>query len=130
MNTFHTMYEHVRDGGSLYVLEQENDKAYVSTAPSGNNCICNYADMKYVMQEIRILESADNYLPDAMKTHRNENGKLYQIGGSTENGNVDVTMSLDDSGLRTMVKQSDIEYVSMVEQDFFRRPSIVFQKTE
>lgn len=28
-------------------------------------------------------------------------------------------MSLDDPGLRTMVKQSDIEYVSMVEQDFF-----------
>lgn len=95
------MYEHVRDGGSLYVLEQENDKAYISTASSGNNCICTYADMKYVMQEIRMLESADNYLPDAMKTHRNENGKLYQIGGPTEN------------------EQSDIEYVSMVEQDFF-----------
>lgn len=27
-HTSHTMYEHVRDGGSLYVLEQENDKVY------------------------------------------------------------------------------------------------------
>lgn len=59
---------------------------FISTAPSGNDCICTYADMKYVMQEIRILESANNYLPDVMKTHRNENGKFYQIGGPTENG--------------------------------------------
>lgn len=117
-HTSHTMYEHVRCGGSLYMLEQENGKAYISTTPSGNTGVCTYADMKYVMQEIRILESANGYLPDGMKSHRNQNGKFYQIGEPMESGNVDVVMDLDNYGLRTMIKQSDIEYVSMAEQYF------------
>lgn len=117
------MKEHVKNGGSLYMIEKpnENDKTFVSIDSEGHG-LCSYVSMNDVWQEIRLTNEAFSYIPGSMKEHVDNDGKLYQVGGLTESGNVEICTNIGRRGNITLVRASDVEYVtakeSAIENDF------------